>query len=176
MRNSLLRELIGMALARWLAPCLPLACLAISTPASAQEESTGEEQRRGEAEGPHHLSLVTGGTYIVETEEIAFTLGVDYEYRVSELLGMGFVLEHAFGEVDATTLLLVADIHLWEGLAVQMGPGVEFAEDEEFLLGRMGVLYEFEAGGGVTIAPQAHYDFSEGEDAIVFAIAIGKAF
>lgn len=143
--------------------------LGFAGPALAQE-------REGEAEGPHHLSLVVAATDIRDEDETAFTLGVDYEYRVSELLGVGFVAEHAFGDVDSTTLIAAADIHLWQGFAIQLGPGVEFAEGEEFLMGRIGTIYEFELGGGFTLAPQVHYDFSDGEDAFVFGAAFGRAF
>ena len=134
------------------------------------------EKKPAHEEHPHHLSLLTGATYVDEEGETAITFGVDYEYRVNELIGLGFVAEHAFGKVDATTLLAVADIHLSEGLAIQVGPGVEFAEDEEFFIGRLGALYEFELGEKLTFSPQLHYDFSEGPDAIVFAIAVGQLF
>ncbi|MEO0690878.1 MAG: hypothetical protein AAFY51_11340 [Pseudomonadota bacterium] len=138
----------------------------------AQSEGSVDEQR----EGPHHLSVISGLTYVDEADETAYTLGIDYEYRVSDLLGVGFVAERAFGNVEATTLLAVADFHLTEGLAMQVGPGIEFAEGEEFAVGRFGVLYEFELGGGFTISPQAHYDLSELEDAFVFVVGVGRAF
>jgi hypothetical protein len=62
------------------------------------------------------------------------------------------------------------------GFAIQTGPGVEFVDDESFFVTRLGALYEFEIGEDFTLSPQLHYDFSTGEDAIVFGIAIGKAF
>ena len=43
-------------------------------------------------------------------------------------------------------------------------------------MGRIGTIYEFELGGGFTLAPQVHYDFSDGEDAFVFGAAFGRAF
>ena len=150
------------------------ALLAASVPSVAYAQS--EEAVDEADEGSHHLSVISGLTYVEEADETAYTLGIDYEYRVSELLGVGFVAERAFGDVDATTLLAVADFHLTEGLAMQVGPGIEFAEGEEFAVGRFGVLYEFELGGGFTISPQAHYDLSELEDAFVFVIGMGRAF
>ncbi|MEM8799801.1 MAG: hypothetical protein AAGF15_06950 [Pseudomonadota bacterium] len=129
-----------------------------------------------EPETPHHISIVVGGTYVVEPDELGFTVGVDYEYRLNRLIGLGFVVERAFGEIDSTTVLGVADIHVWRGFAFQVGPGFERIDGETFALGRLGGLYEFEVGSGFTIAPQAHYDISGGEDAIVFGIAFGVAF
>ena len=144
--------------------------IAVPSAAAAQE---GEE----EAEGPHHLSIIAGATIIDEEDgESAFTLGLDYEYRVSELLGLGVVAEHAFGPIESTTLLAVADIHVWEGLAIQTGPGIEFVDDEEAFVVRLGALYEFELGGGFTLSPQVHYDFSDAEDAVVLAVGFGRAF
>ena len=131
-------------------------------------------------EKPHHLSLVLGGTHINAADETEFTFGVDYEYRISTLIGVGAVVEHAVGDIDATTLLAVADIHLWRGLAMQIGPGVEFVDEgeetETFAIGRIGVLYEVEFGEGFTVSPQFHYDISSGEDAIVFGLSFGRAF
>jgi len=133
-----------------------------------------------EEEHPHHGSVVVAGTSVLSADETAFTLGVDYEYRVNELIGVGGVVEYAFGDIDALTLLAVADVHLWRGLAMQIGPGVEFVDDgeetETFAIGRIGALYELEFGEGYTISPQFHYDISNGEDAIVFGVALGLAF
>jgi hypothetical protein len=144
-----------------------LLSVALTDPSAAQE---------GQEAGPHHLSAVIGGTHIPHEDETAFTLGLDYEYRLNKTLGLGFVAEHAFGPVSSTTLLAVADIHVAGGFAIQTGPGVEFVDDESFFVTRLGALYEFEIGEAFTLSPQLHYDFSTGDDAIVFGIAIGKAF
>lgn len=166
------------------ASSIALALAVASAPAvlAAQEtEAHGElgEERPGHvrnAAKPHHLSVFVGGTHIDEEDETAVTIGVDYEYRVSDLLGLGFVVEQALGEIDSTTVLAVADIHLIHGLAVQVGPGIEFVDDTEFAIARLGMLYEVELGDHFTISPQFHYDLSEAEDAIVFGVAVGRAF
>lgn len=141
-----------------------LTCVALSGHAVAQER-------------PHHLSVIAGATILdVDDSEHAFTLGLDYEYRVSERIGLGVVAERAFGPVDSTTLLATADIHLWQGLAIQTGPGVEFVDDDTAFVVRLGALYEFELGDGFTLSPQAHYDFSTAENAVVVGVAVGRAF
>ena len=156
--NTFSRRLSGLLLAAVLA-----------APVAAQEGSAQTEK-------PHHLSVVIGATHVPKADETGFTLGVDYEYRLNRTLGLGFVAEHAFGPIDSTTLLAVADIHVAGGLAIQAGPGVEFLHGESFFVTRLGALYELEVGEDFTVSPQLHYDFSAHEDAIVFAIAIGKAF
>ena len=132
----------------------------------------------------HHISLLTGGTTVFRGDETASTVGIDYEYRINELVGIGFVGEQAFGDVDAITILAVADIHIWRGLALQIGPGFEFLEEEtDFgarqnatnFVARFGALYEFEFKGGYTVSPQIHYDATK-EDALVFGVSLGLAF
>lgn len=145
--------------------------LAVSAAASA-EEPLWETH-------PNHFSVVLAATD--DGPETAFTVGGDYEHRVNGFLGIGGVVERAFGEIDATTLLAVADLHLWRGLAVQTGPGVELVDsrgeeraEEEFVY-RIGALYEFEFGHA-TFSPQVHYDVTTGEDAVVFGGALGYYF
>ncbi|WP_262696469.1 hypothetical protein [Kordiimonas aquimaris] len=150
----------------------------ISQEAIAQIEVEFHEEKR------HHISVFSGGTTIFHTDEAASTIGLDYEYRINRLLGVGFVVEQAFGSIDATTILTVADIHIWRGLALQIGPGIEILNEEtEFggeesatnFVARFGALYELEFEGGYTLSPQLHYDASK-EDALVFGISLGLAF
>lgn len=151
-----------------------LICLMPVAFATAQIEVEHNEDK------PHHLSLVLGGTHIFAADETAFTIGADYEYRLNTLIGLGGIVEYAAGDIEATTLLAVADVHLWRGLALQIGPGVEFANEadgtETFAIGRVGALYEFELEGHFTLSPQIHYDISSGEDALVFGLSFGRAF
>ena len=125
-------------------------------------------------EQPHHISILGSGTF--EEEESAPSVGIDYEYRASELLGIGAVAETAFGEIDVTTVLAVADLHITNHFIVQTGPGVDFVRGErEEIVYRIGVLYEWEQDG-YTISPQLHYDWTSGEDAIILGVAFGVGF
>ena len=135
----------------------------------------GPEGEHDWEEKPHHLSLLVGGTF--EEEESAPTLGVDYEYRVDEFLGVGAVVaERAFDEIEATTYLGVADLHFNNGVIVQTGPGIEIRDGEDdIFVYRLGVLYEWE-WGGYTVSPQLHYDATSEQDAIIVGVAFGFAF
>lgn len=125
---------------------------------------------------PHHLSLLIGNTDL-DHEGDEFTLGIDYEYRVNDLLGLGVVVEHASGDLDAWTYLVVADIHITNQWIMQVGPGFEHTSKHDLFVARLGTLYEFELEGGWTVAPQLHYDYHDGgDDAIVYGIAVGFAF
>ena len=159
-----------------LALCLVLPTTAytedIHHPAKASAHSTIHY----EPEIPHHLSLFLGGTRLNQgAHDEGFTYGVDYEYRINRRFGVGAVVERAAGTIDATTVLLVTDIHLWQGLALQVGPGIERVEGESITIGRFGVLYEF-TRNDLTFAPMVHYDFGASESSTIFGIAVGKAF
>ncbi|MEL7128786.1 MAG: hypothetical protein AAGK23_04505 [Pseudomonadota bacterium] len=149
------------------------ACLGMAT--AIVQSAHGETEIPFDPETPHHLSLVLAGTSVPAENATAFTLGADYEYRLTRRVGLGAVVEHAFGDIDATTALAVADIHLWRGLATQIGPGVEIIDGDVFAAGRIGMLYEIELENGITLSPQVHYDIAK-ESSIVFGIAIGRAF
>jgi len=150
--------------------------------------------------GRHHLSLFIGATDLdidvgengaeesdagagLESEnagegfsnDTAATVAVDYEYRLTTPIGLGAVVEQTAGAFDATTVLTVADIHLTGGFVLQIGPGVEFIENETNVVGRIGGLYEFEIGR-FTVSPQAHYDITGKADSAVFGLALGVNF
>jgi hypothetical protein len=150
--------------------------LSLLLTATAQSEERSHHSEGLFEHGRNHLSLFLGGTDI-DSEGQGFTSGLDYEYRVNELLGLGAVVEYAGGEIDAWSFLAVADIHIYEGLVAQVGPGFETTSEEDVFITRFGMLYEFEYESGFTISPQLHYDFHDGaEDGIVFGIALGFAF
>lgn len=109
---------------------------------------------------PNHLSIFLGNTEF-SGHGYGETVGIDYEYRVSPLLGLGSVVEYAFGSLDALTVLAVADIHLTEQFIVQLGPGYEYTSEHEFFVARLGVLYELRYKG-YTLSPQFHFDYHEG--------------
>ncbi|MFK7914403.1 MAG: hypothetical protein AB8B93_10855 [Pseudomonadales bacterium] len=126
----------------------------------------------------HHLSVLTGSTRFLMSEgsdEDAFTVGIDYEYRINQRYGAGFVAEYAVDPLDATSLLGALDVHLVQGLVLQLGLGVEFVEGTSNELARMGFLYEFEFDA-FTLSPQLHYDATSEEDSIVFGLAVGVNF
>lgn len=160
-----------------IAAIIGVALLTLPTPAATAQSGVHHTTStiHFDQDERHHISVFAGGTDITGESETAFTLGIDYEYRVNRLLGLGFIAERAFGDIDSTTLFAVTDIHLWRGLVTQLGVGAEISHGETYFAARIGALYEFEVGEGFTLAPQLHYDFSE-DDSLVFGISIGRAF
>lgn len=125
--------------------------------------------------GKNHLSFLTGTSYVAAHDAAALTLGVDFEREVSHKLGIGVVAEHALGELDATSVFAVADVHLGRDIVFQLGPGVEFIDDRTLAVGRLGLFQELHFGEMV-VAPSLSYDFTKAEDTLVFALAIGSRF
>ena len=160
------RVALTIALTAFAADAVPLAA----------EEELWEEH-------PHHLSFLLSGTYEEEEDEdeTAASFGIDYEYRLNRLIGIGAVVERAFNPIDATTFLAVADIHLWRGLCIQTGPGIEAIdadgeeESRDLFVYRIGALYEIEMER-FTVSPQLHYDNTDEVDALIFGVAVGFAF
>jgi len=128
------------------------------------------------AEERHHLSLLLAQSDVLDEHEDGFTLGVDYEYALTPRLGAGFVLERAYGDVDASSLFAVLDIHLTEQLVAQIGPGYEWKDDKENTgVFRLGTYYEIELGD-ITLAPTISYDMGEDENTFVYGVLLGKKF
>lgn len=149
--------------------CAALTCVTLLSSC----ESMGDMGEHDWEEMPHHISVLVAETY--EEKESAPSIGLDYEYRYSDFLGVGAVLEGAFDDIDTTTVLAVADLHITNQFIVQTGPGMEFLSGQDELVYRLGTLYECE-WGGYTVSPQVHYDWNSGEDAIVVGIALGFGF
>ena len=153
----------------------------LTAPIAWAEESTGSHAAHGESQHTprrHHLSLLLADTRLLvpgEDDEDAFTIGIDYEYRLNYRFGAGVVAEYAVDPLDATTFLGALDVHLYKGLVMQLGVGVEFIEGDANELGRIGMLYEFEFGH-LTFSPQLHWDVTSAEDSVVFGFAIGRNF
>ncbi|MBT8446251.1 MAG: hypothetical protein HKO62_03550 [Gammaproteobacteria bacterium] len=153
---------------------ITLACLFVSL-AMHGITAPAQEGAHGSAAHRHHLSAYIGGTTVNEGDHTGFTLGVDYEYVVNQQFGIGFVAEHAFDDVDATSVFAVIDLHLTEAAVLQVGPGIEFEGDEEFIVGRIGAYYEL-GFGSITAAPSLFFDYSGETTAIVYGLIIGRKF
>lgn len=154
---------------------IQLLTLFLFVPSVLAEQSESHAAKEYAVHGPNHLSVLLADTH-VNGEGNSATVGIDYEYRVSHLLGLGAVLERAYGELNATTVLAVADIHMDNGLIVQVGPGFERASGDYVFVSRLGMLYEFELAH-FTLSPQLHWDYHDSEpNAIVAGVALGFSF
>ncbi|MDA9982333.1 hypothetical protein N9H39_06270 [Gammaproteobacteria bacterium] len=151
-------------------------CLSLGSIAAIADESESEGTHGGEeAHGKHALAAFVGVTR--EHSENRETLGIEYSYRINKSWSVGGVLERA--ERDKHSTLAIVFVHLWpyKGLFLGAGVGRKDPGDERENTLRTTIGYEFELGGGWSIAPQANLDVIENEEnEEVYGVAIGKRF
>jgi len=156
---------------------LTLVCFG-SAPIAAQEEHL---EPASEHFHKNHIALFLGSTQAElehgEREDPQFTLGLDYERRLTRVVGVGGLIDVVVeGHRD---LILGATLFLHAGrLKFLIAPGVELVGDKgdwEFVT-RFGVLYEFEVSSALTLAPVVQYDVTEERSTWVVGLGIGKGF
>ncbi len=152
---------------RWISTVLIAAGLGAGGSNAASEH--GESHGEGAAHLPGHtLGVFLGDT--TEDRRDGFTLGLEYEYRLSERYGLGLTAEHISGDFD--TNVLVAPIALHNGAwKVYAGPGIEDGEEGTEPLFRVGVEYGFHFGK-LEVSPQVDVDFVESEHLLVIGVVL----
>lgn len=137
------------------------------------------------ADDEHHefkkniVGVFAGFTSVDHSTEATF--GVEYEYRFTELVGVGAVYEHTSQahHGDGTSIYMaLLHVHPWQELRLSVGYGTEDihhegAHSEDVL--RFGVAYDFHVGE-FGIAPAFNLDRVGGHTAKVFGVALTKAF
>ena len=133
-----------------------------------------------EAEHYHHnvIELFLGNTYEDgdHGSENGFTVGLVYERRFSELLGIGGFYEYASGDFDKWSIGIPFFLHPYKGWRFQLAPGLEYRHSKEEFLFRIGAAYEFMLSGHWFFMPEVAVDFVDGEEAFVYGIALGYGF
>ncbi len=146
----------------------------MSTHAADSDATIGEISEEAEwVEQPNHVSLLIGNTR--DEGEDSFTVGLDYERRRSDLLGLGGLVEHSGGHLDATLAAFSVYFHPWRGWILEAAPGIERRDGKYNALLRLGVKYEFEIRR-ITIMPEIDADMVEGNIATTFGVSIGMKF
>lgn len=149
--------------------------LIASTGAIAAETEKTETHGGEETHGKHVLGVFLGVTH--EHNDDLETLGIEYSYRINKLWSVGGVIERAEREKDSTLAIVFAHLWPYKGLFLGAGIGRKDPGGERENTVRATIGYEFELGGGWSIAPQANLDAIEGhENEEVYGIAIGKRF
>lgn len=105
----------------------------------------------------------------------AFTLGLEYERRFSEVFGVGAVLERAWGDLDFW-LYMVPFSYRAGPWKFYVAPGIEDSEHHgsEFLF-RIGLERAFQVGQ-FEVSPQFNLDFVDGEEVIVLGLVFAKGY
>ena len=98
-----------------------------------------------------------------------FTLGAEYEYRLTELIGVGGLAEYASGDFDSLTIGVPVTFHPLGGWAFQLAPGLSFNSGTNLLF-RIGAGYEFEIAPKWSLVPEFNVDFVDGETELVYGL------
>ena len=167
-------------------------CMALPGGLVAQEdrgEHAAESEDHAAAEGEHgeahehknHIALFIGSTQAEiehgERDDPQFTLGIDYERRLTPIFGVGALLDlvlegHREGIVGIPLFLHAGN------LVFEVAPAGERIRDtgEWAALLRLGVLYEFEIGSNTAVFPSAFYDVTEEGGTWVLGGTVGWGF
>ena len=175
--------------------CFLLAGYLAASPSWAQEHS----QHVSESHEHFHrneLALVLASTYEAEKGKNFFTIGGEYERRLTSRFGISATVEH-LSDVDAWVFVFPVTIRLVRGLKFMIGPGFEHlsrrasleghedphesspesspAEEgaDKLFLFRFGVHYGFEFGGRYSITPGVDLDLINEEHGLAKAIVYG---
>ena len=144
---------------------LTLMLIVLPLLALSQEKENGNEEEKKSS-----LSVFIGGT--TNKDATAFTIGLDYQYRINKLIGVGLVLDYATPEIKSLLLAPAAFFHLWH-FEIVVAPGAEFSGDEVSFVFRTGVSYEFELNR-FTISPSLLFDTERSDEvSLVYGVAFG---
>ena len=123
----------------------------------------------------NHLSLFLGNTHNYHGED-AFTVGLDYEFRLHTLLGVGALVDHAAGDIGSTVAGAGIFLHPWGASRLLVAAANEHHHGEDAFVVRVGATYDFHVAGW-SISPTVNVDLLEGgEENWVYGLGIGRGF
>ena len=136
--------------------------------------TTGEVEKHGGHGEAGTQSEGGGDTGETETRTEA-SVGVDYEYRLSRVWGIGFLFDYVGGGARASVAGIPIFLHPIGGLKLLAAPGLEHHEGENEFLVRLGLGYQFDLGRwGFT--PGASIDFVGSDRVYIYGLYIGRGF
>ncbi len=132
----------------------PVLALALSINLLATKQAPAADDHH-DMTGHKHIALFLGTGEEFEDADHwheAEALGLEFEYRLSNSVGVGAVIEHLNITNRGNTVIVAPfSYHIGKGFRAFAGPGYEFKNstlESKFLL-RVGIGYEFHIGGCV---------------------------
>ena len=123
----------------------------------------------------HHVALFVGNTHDHHGED-AFTVGLDYEYRLTDLFGVGALIDHATGDIESTVAGVGLFIHPLRQFRLLALAANEHKHGEDEFIVRLGVGYSIPVAGW-SVEPIIDVDLlSGGEQNWVYGVAVGRGF
>ena len=146
----------------------------VLVPYGVQAEEATHREHSSELEHHQHAAVFVGNTQ--DGSDNGFSVGVEYEYKISKVLGIGGLVEYAGGDFDSWVIAAPLFLRPYKGLLFILAPGLEFEHSEEEFLFRAGIGYVFEIDGMWSITPQFNVDFVDSEEKFVYGLAFGRGF
>jgi hypothetical protein len=150
---------------RTLIVCCALMTFLYPWQAWAEEPEPAEAANNG-------IEFFLGGTHS-EDDDTEFSVGIAYERRLSEKIGLGGLAEHT--KSREWVLAIPFYFHPTEPWKLFLAPGVEIEDSESDFLVRVGTAYEFDMGSW-TLAPELSFDFVDSEVKTIFGLNFGIEF
>jgi len=125
----------------------------------------------------HHLAENEIAVFVgiaQEGRDDGWAIGVEYERRIDESLGLGLLVEHTFGDFNTWVFAVPLTLHVEEWKFV-LAPGIEEHNGRSENLVRIAVGYEFETSN-VKMTPTLNVDFVDDETIFVLGVAFGWPF
>jgi hypothetical protein len=152
---------------------LSVAVFLLTMPLQVLAAEEKQEEHKESHYHHNHVGLFLGSTH--EEGEDEFTIGLDYEYRFSQYVGIGVLLEYV-GEDDREGVGMVPlFLHPYKGFRWVAAAGVKPKAEETKFIWRLGIGYRFPIGNW-TIAPEFNLDFTEGKTVEVYGVSFGYGF
>jgi hypothetical protein len=130
----------------------------------------------GEIETEAAVGVESEGGSVVFEDQRAFTVGLDYEYRLNRRWGIGALIDYAGKDFRSWVAGVPIVLHPGGAWKLLVAPGLEDKEVEDVVfLVRAGVMYDFEVGS-FTVAPALNVDFVDDEEILVYGFNIGRGF
>jgi len=141
----------------------------VAVPGLADESESSAHAQESKNEIAAFLGLTHNGR-----RDNAGAIGVEYERRLSERIGIGALVEFTAGDSDFWVYAIPITFHVdrWKFV---VAPGVEDAGGDTEKLLRLGAGYEFESSG-IKITPSLNVDLVGGESVFVAGVSFGIGF
>jgi hypothetical protein len=179
----------------------PATSAPVAHPADAEAKEQPAERDEGEAEREpaNEIALVLAGTYERKEDATSFTIGAEYERRLSRRFGIVGELEYVSGPGSWVFAMPLVIRPVGGGFKVFAGPGLERRAlheghkehegartsgetgHEGLFLWRVGTGYTWEFDERYAVGPSFYLDFvreapGEWGRAFVFGVSVGLAF
>lgn len=136
----------------------------------ASPSFTGGDEKQTD----NYIGFFLGNTH--HSDEDGFSIGVDYEYRLNTLIGVGGIVEYAGGDFDSRVFAAPLSIHPYKGMRLLIAPGLKDEEHNTDFLFRTGVGYQIALSNLWSIMPEYNVDFVEDEEIQVYGLSVGLSF